>query len=186
MRDILRMVVVLSVIAAASGLTLSAIHRLTRGPIEYQTIKFVKEPAVKKVLTGYENDPILDRKRIVVGADERGRPREVMVFPAKRAGETFAVAVEGKGKGFHGLIGVMVGISREGKLLDIGITSHSETPGVGSRVAEASFTDQFKGLTAGGELAIDGISGATYSSRGVVAAVEQAVGYVNKFREEIF
>ena len=186
MRDILRMVVVLTVIAAASGLTLSAIHRLTRGPIEYQTIKFVKEPAVKKVLTGYENDPILDRKKIVVGVDEKGKPLEVIIFPAKKAGETFAVALEGRARGFGGTLGVMVGISREGTLLDIGITSHAETPGVGSRVAEASFTEQFRGLTAGGQLTIDGISGATYSSRGVVAAVEQAVGYVTKFREEIF
>ena len=80
----------------------------------------------------------------------------------------------------------MVGVSREGELLDIGITSHTETPGVGSRVREASFTDQFKGLSAKKEIKVDGISGATYSSKGVMAAVEQAVGYVNEFREEIF
>jgi electron transport complex protein RnfG len=186
MRDIIRMVVVLTSIAAASGITLSAIHRVTKGPIDYQTIKFVKEPAVKKVLTGYENDPIADREQIVVGTDDRGRPVTLTVFPAKKAGETFAVAVEGSGKGYHGEIGVMVGVNREGKIMDIAITSHSETPGVGSRVTEASFTDQFRGLEAEGELEVDGISGATYSSRGVVAAVEQAAGSVEQFREEIF
>ncbi len=185
-RDILRMVVVLTLIAVASGLTLSVIHRVTKGPIEYQTIKFVKEPAVKKVLTGYDNDPIADRKKIVVGVDERGGSIELLIFPAKRGTETFAVALEGKGKGFGGLIGVMVGVSREGELLDIGITSHTETPGVGSRVRETSFTDQFKGLSTKKDIKVDGISGATYSSRGVMAAVEQAVGYVNEFREEIF
>lgn len=186
MRDIVRMVVVLTLIGALSGLTLSAIHRLTRAPIEYQTIKFVKEPAVKKVLTGYENDPIADRRKIVVGVDERGGPLEVIIFPAKKAGVTFAVALEGRGKGFGGLIGVMVGVSRDGALLDIGITAHSETPGVGSKVAEASFTDRFKGLPLNKGLTVDAISGATYSSRGVVAAVEQAVGYVSKFSKEIF
>jgi len=41
--------------------------------------------------------------------------------------------LEGHGKGFNGLIGVMVGVGKAEKLLDIGITSHSETPGVGSR-----------------------------------------------------
>lgn len=186
MRDIVKMIVVLSLIAAASGLSLSLIHRATKGPIEYQTIKFVKEPAVKKVLTGYENDPIADRKRIVVGLDEKGRPRELIIFPAKKGAETFAVALEGKGKGFHGLIGVMVGVSRDGQLIDIGITAHSETPGVGSKVADVSFTNQFKGLPIDKEPTVDAISGATYSSRGVVAAVSQAVGYVKKFRKEIF
>lgn len=178
--------VVLALIGAGSGLALSLIYRVTKGPIEYQTIKFVKEPAVKKVLTGYDNDPIMDRKKIVVGEDERGRPIELVVFPAKKTGQVFAVAIEGKGKGFGGLIGVMVGINKDGKLLDIGITGHSETPGIGTKVAEASFTDKFKGLTIKEEPKVDSISGATYSSKGVVAAVNQAIGYANKFGKEIF
>jgi electron transport complex protein RnfG len=185
-RAIIRMVVVLTLICAVSGLTLSAIYRLTKAPIDYQTIKFVKEPAVKKVLTGYDNDPILDRKVIVIGTDERGKPLELTIFPAKKQGETFAVAIEGKGKGFHGTIGVMVGVSREGKLTDIGITSHSETPGIGSRITETTFTNQFQGIPATGEPKVDGISGATYSSKGVMRAVGEALGYVKKFREEMF
>jgi electron transport complex protein RnfG len=186
MREIVKMMVVLTLIGAASGFILSVIYRVTKTPIEYQTIKFVKEPAVKKVLTGYDNDPILDRKKLVVGTDARGAPVELIVFPATRSGETFAVAVEGRGKGFHGLIGVMVGVSKDGTILDIGITSHSETPGIGSRVTEPSYTDTFKGLTAKPGLTVDGISGATYSSKGVVAAVNEAVSYINEFREEIF
>ena len=186
MRDILKMITVLTLICAASGIALSVIYGVTKAPIEYQTIKFIKEPAVKKVLTGYDNDPILDRKKITIGEDERGRPIELIIFPAKKAGKTFAVALEGKGKGFAGLIGVMVGVSKDGKLLDIGITSHSETPGIGSRVAEASFTEKFKGLKAEAGVKIDSISGATYSSKGVIAAVNQAIGYVNNFSKEIF
>ena len=186
MRDIVKMIIVLVLIGAGSGLSLSLVYRVTKEPIDYQTIKFVKEPAVKKVLTGYDNDPIMDRKRIVVGQDERGKPIEVVVFPAKKTGQTFAVALEGKGKGFGGLIGVMVGVSKEGTLLDIGITSHSETPGIGTRVTEASFTDRFKSLKAEKELKVDGVSGATYSSKGVMAAVSQAIEYVHTFNKEIF
>jgi len=185
-REIAKMVVVLTLIGAASGLALYFIHRGTKERIDYQTIKFVKEPAVKKVLTGYDNDPILDRKKIVVGTDERANPIEIIIFPAKREGQTFAVALEGRGKGFGGTIGVMVGIGKDGKVLDIGITSHSETPGVGSRVAEPSFTEQFQELSITGAVEVDSISGATYSSKGVMSAVEEAIAYVNEFREEIF
>jgi len=160
-RDIIKMIIVLTIITAASGLILSLVYEGTKAPIEYQTIKFVKEPAVKKVLTGYDNDPIADRKKLTIGEDERGKPIELIIFPAKKAGNTFAVALEGKGKGFHGPIGVMVGVSKQGKLLDIGITSHSETPGVGSRVTNPSFTNRFKGLPARPGVTVDGISGAT-------------------------
>jgi electron transport complex protein RnfG len=181
-----KMVVVLTLIGAVAGVTLAAVHRLTAEPIAYQTIKFVKEPAVKKVLSGYDNDPIMDRETIPVGTDARGNPVELTVFPAKKAGHTFAVAVEGTGKGFHGPIGVMVGISKEGKILDIAITSQSETPGIGSRVTEPSYTDRYRGLPATKGVSVDALSGATYSSKGVVAAVNQAVGFVSKYREEIF
>lgn len=186
MRDILKMIIVLTIIGAVSGLALSLVYEGTKAPIEYQTIKFVKEPAVKKVLTGYDNDPIADRKKILIGEDERGKPIELIIFPAKKAGATFAVALEGKGKGFGGLIGVMVGVSKEGTVLDIGITSHSETPGIGSKVSETSFTEKFKGLKTDREVNVDGISGATYSSKGVMSAVTQALGYVTTFNKEIF
>ena len=186
MRAIIRMIVVLTLISAASGLTLSAIYGLTKAPIEYQTIKFVKEPAVKKVLTGYDNDPILDRTTITVGTDEQGKPIELVVFPAKKSGETFAVAIEGQGRGFHGTIGVMVGVSKDGEITDIGITSHSETPGIGSRVTEEAFTSRFKGRPITGEIQVDGISGATYSSKGVMSAVNEVLGYVTKFKQELF
>jgi electron transport complex protein RnfG len=185
-RDFVKMIVVLTLISAASGLALSIVYKWTKVSIEYQIIKFVKEPAVKKVLTGYDNDPLLDRKTVVVGTDERGNPIELVIFPAKKDGETFAVAFEGKGKGLYSIIGVMVGISKDGTLLDIGITSHLETPGIGTRVEEASFTDQFKGLSTKKAFKVDSISGATYSSKGVMSAVIQAIGYVNKFKEEIF
>ena len=186
MRDILKMIIVLTIIGAVSGMALSLVYEGTKAPIEYQTIKFVKEPAVKKVLTGYDNDPIADRKKIRIGEDERGKPIELIIFPAKKAGATFAVALEGKGKGFGGLIGVMVGVSKEGTVLDIGITSHSETPGIGARVSETFFTERFKGLATSQEIKVDGISGATYSSKGVMAAVTQALEYVTTFSKEIF
>ena len=82
MRAIIRMIVVLTLIGAASGLTLSAIYGVTKAPIEYQTIKFVKEPAVKKVLTGYDNDPILDRTTSSMGFPCSSAPT-VMVVRSK-------------------------------------------------------------------------------------------------------
>ena len=50
----------------------------------------------------------------------------------------------------------MVGVSKGGDLLDIGITSHSETPGIGAKVSETFFTERFKGLATNQEIKVDG------------------------------
>jgi len=98
-RDILKMIIVLTIIGAVSGLALSLVYEGTKAPIEYQTIKFVKEPAVKKVLTGYDNDPIADRKKIRIGEDERGTPIELIIFPDKKGRSDLCGRPRGKRKG---------------------------------------------------------------------------------------
>lgn len=179
------MVVTLSVICLASGLSLALVHQVTREPIEYQKIKFVMEPSVKAVLTDYENDPIKDRFKVLVGQDERGREVFKTVFPARKDGRITAVALGGSGKGYHGKIGVMVGITPAGELTGVSIMSHTETPGIGSRITEAKFTDQFQGLSVGEPLEVEGVSGASYSTKGVLAAVKEAMTFYQEHKEKL-
>jgi len=81
------------------------------------------------------------------------------------------------GKGYGGDISILVGLEDETTVKGIKIISQSETPGLGSRIAESSFTDRFIGLDIkdvalrqeGGQ--IDAITGSTISSRAVVDAV---------------
>ena len=81
------------------------------------------------------------------------------------------------GKGYGGDISILVGLEDETTVKGITIISHSETPGLGSRIAESSFTDRFAGLNIadvalrqeGGQ--IDAITGSTISSRAVIDAV---------------
>jgi electron transport complex protein RnfG len=188
-KDIIKMIVVLTLICAASGLILSAVYDVTKGPIEYARLKNVKEPAVKAVLKGYDNDPIKDRIEIPVGKDKKGKPVKLVVFPAKKGGKTFAVAFEGTGSGYGGKIGVMVGINVEKKdITGISIVAHSETPGLGARIVEPQFTDSFKGKSLAKELSkdqINALSGATFSTKGTVAAVNQARGLLEKYRDQM-
>ena len=60
------MIVVLTVIATVMGMTLSYVESITREPIEYSKLKFVKGPAVLSVLTDYDNDPIKDYKKDLI------------------------------------------------------------------------------------------------------------------------
>jgi electron transport complex protein RnfG len=192
LRDLIKMVVVLLVICTTSGVVLSYVNEATKAPREYQYIKFVQEPSIKAVLSDYDNDPVKERIKVVVGEDEEGNPIEMVVFPAKKGGETQAIAYSAAAKGYHDLIEVMVGVDPEGKLTGISIMTHTETPGLGARIVEPEFTDQFAGLdldttklsAEGGK--VDTLSGATSSTVGVIAAVSAALEQFPQIKKETF
>ncbi len=81
------------------------------------------------------------------------------------------------GKGYGGDIDILVGLEDETTIKGITIISQSETPGMGSRIAESAFTSTFAGLNISDVVLkkddgqVDGITGATISSRAVVDAV---------------
>ena len=112
------------------------------------------------------------------------------MFPALRDGKLVGVALEEQGKGYGGEIGVMVGFNvASDTLAGIGITTLKETPGLGMRVTEQAFSGQFAGRApCGARLpggSIDGVSGATISSGGVVTAVNKAVQVYSRLKPEI-
>jgi electron transport complex protein RnfG len=174
MREMLKLLVVIAVFSAVSGGLLAAIQSGTKDRIEYQQLKFVKGPTIKLIMEGCSNDPLVDRFKLPDGKEERS------FFVGVFDGKANIVALESFGKGFGGDIGVIVAVNVENdEIFGIGVTTHSETPGVGSRAkTEPSFSGQFKGRPIkdpfqvkadGGQ--IDAVSGATVSSRGVCGAV---------------
>ena len=185
MADILRMIVVLSALCGLSGFALSYLKMVTAPVIEEQVLTYVQGPAIAGVFTDIDNQPIADRKAFET---EKGR---VLVFPAMRDGKLVGVALEAKGKGYGGDVGVMVGFNvANDTLAGIGTTTLKETPGLGMRIAEPGFTGQFRGIAApvglksqGGS--IDGISGATISSSGAVTAVNLAAEAYKALKPEI-
>lgn len=186
MKSIIKMVSVLSVLCAVAGFVLSYLKMSTVVPIENQLLTYVQGPAILNVFKDVENSPIKDRKSFAAGDG-----KNINVFPAIKDGKLFGVAIEGFGQGYGGDIGVMVGFNvTDDTLVTIDITTHKETPGLGSRVAEEGFTKQFKGKpytvalkSQGGE--IDAISGATVSSTGTVLAVNNAGEQYKALKEEI-
>lgn len=192
MRNLIKMVVVLLVICTTSGVVLSYVNEATKAPREYSYIKFVQEPSIKAVLSDYDNDPVKERIKLVLGEDEEGKPIEIVVFPAKKGDETQAIAYSAAAKGYHDLIEVMVGVGPEGKLTGISIMTHTETPGLGARIVEPEFTDQFAGLdldttnlaAEGGK--VDTLSGATFSTVGVITAVGAALEQFPQIKKETF
>ncbi|MFO7785143.1 MAG: RnfABCDGE type electron transport complex subunit G [Thermodesulfobacteriota bacterium] len=194
MRELLRMVIVLTVICGFSGLVLSFTNQATSEQRENQLLTYVQGPSIQAALAGreYDNDPIQDRLSVDLGKDEKGDPVEITVFPARKNGEMVGLAYASSGMGYGGEIGVMVAFDEDGKVAGIGIMTHSETPGLGARVEEPGFTDQFRGLETkdgvklsqdGGK--INGISGASLSSKAVASAVDKAAARFSRVKEEV-
>ena len=188
MREIIKMIVVLTVLSAFSGGLLAAIRGGTMEKIEYQQLVFVKGPAIRAILDGCSNDPIVDRFKIKDGDIERS------FFVGVFDGKANTVAFEGFGKGFGGDIGLMVGVNiDDDKIVDMGVTTHSETPGIGSKAkTDPTLSNQFKGLALvksfkvkpdGGE--IDAMSGATVTSRGVCVGVTEAGNIYKRLKPQI-
>ena len=187
MKEIIKMLVVLTGITGVCGFFLAGVRDFTKDQIQEQELTYVKGPAVKKVLEGCDNDPIKDRIEVVVEGET------INVFIGKKDGKPWAVAYETSSAGFGGDIGVMMGVGLEdGALTDIGITTHKETPGLGSRVTEDAFSAGFKGkpldssfkVTGDGGI-IDAISGATVSSKGVCAAVTRGAGLFGNIKTDV-
>ena len=188
MREMIRLLVVVAVFSAVSGGLLAAIQSGTRDRIEYQQLKFVKGPTIQQILEGSSNDPLVDRFKLPDGKEERS------FFVGVFDGKANIVALEAFGKGFGGDIGVIVAVNVENdEIVGIGVTTHSETPGVGSRAkTDPSLSEQFKGLPIkepfkvkadGGQ--IDAISGATVSSRGVCGAVVDSAEIYMRLKKDI-
>ncbi len=187
MREIINMVLVLTVLSSFSGGILASVRNSTLVAIENQQLKYQKAPAIKKILASAENDPLVDRFKVKDG------DKEVSVFVGKIDGKYKAVTFEGFGSGFGGDIGVMVGVDiSNDKLIGIGVTTHTETPGIGSRAQTdpgfpAQFADlefgEFKVKGDGGK--IDALSGATITSRGVCTAVSEAKKMYSRIKPEI-
>lgn len=188
MREMLKLLLAVAIFSSFSGGLLAAVRNGTQERIELQKLTFVKGPTLKEILDGCSNDPLVDRFKIKDGDVERE------FYVGEFDGQRNIVAFESFGKGYGGDIGVIVAINIENdEIYGIGVTTHSETPGLGSRAkTERGFSAQFEGLSLkdsfkvkadGGE--IDAISGATLSSRGVCAAVNDITAIYGRLKTSI-
>ena len=92
----------------------------------------------------------------------------------------FEITADGYSKGgLH----LLIGFDENGAVCGISILTIGETPGLGTKVQDSAYLDRFKGITSP-DFQVDGITGATYSSKGMNNAVETAVNAYSKLKEE--
>ena len=109
-----------------------------------------------------------------------------VLYRVKAEGTAIGYCVEVKGTGFGGDMAITVGYQQDLTVCGVGIVSHSETPGLGSKVNEAEFLAQYVGLFGNVCLGsdVDAISGATISSRAVTEGVNRASAVLGEYLDE--
>ncbi len=81
---------------------------------------------------------------------------------------------------------LLIGINSNGAVEGIHFLSIGETPGLGTKVQEKSFTDKLKGFNKDTNPdKIDNVTSATYSSKGMKTACQKAVKLYSEHKEEI-
>lgn len=96
------------------------------------------------------------------------------------------IAFTGEASGYHGPIYFYLVVDSEGVIEYIQVLNHREDPGLGALITKDNFLNQFLGLDADGGMSfgvdIQGITGATVSSRALMRGVNDAVSkFMNAF-----
>ncbi len=185
MKDILRLSLTLMVIAAVAAGVLAMVSQKTAGPIA-RSLREERMRAVKNVLPEFDNVPDQD----TVSVDSR------IFYRARRDGRIVGTAFSViSHQGYGGDIQLMVGVDTSGVVRGVEVLKHLETPGLGAKIANQDFREQFKSKSLdnpatwkvkkdGG--AFEAITGATISSRAVVEAIASGLEIFRNHRRKIF
>ncbi len=185
MKDIIKLLVALTLIAAIAGLILSVVEKATREPIAAQR-KAQMVKALSAVLPDFDNSPDADSVVLENGVDKKGNPVLITFYRARKNNELVGTAFKMIApEGYSGNIEIMIGVKPDQSINAIEILTHAETPGLGSKIAEGWFKEMFQGKSLenadwrvkkdGGEF--DQISGATISPRAVVGALKAGLEF---------
>ena len=193
MKEIARLVIVLTIICAVAAASLSAVYTMTKDPIA-KAAREEKLSAMRQITPGFDNEPDIETVSLPNGKDDKGNDMTRTYYIARKGDEVIGVLFESSSAaGYGGTITVIVGVTPEGEVTGVVVLSHAETPGLGTKITIPEWLAKFTGRTLentkwavtkdGGD--IDYTSGATISPRAVVAAVKEGLDAFSQHRDEI-
>jgi len=164
------MLLSLTFISMGMSAALGYVYMLTKDPIK-KTAEMAETNAIKEVVPAFDNTP------------EAKEMDGLVFYEATKEGNPVGYAIKTyTEKSFSGRFDLMVGLLPDGTINQIFVLEQKETPGLGTKIKDPKFKDQFlkknpaswKMLVKkdGGE--VDAISAATISSRAFCDAVQKA------------
>ena len=174
MGDIIKLAVRLFVFSLVAAIGLAVTNQVTKGPIAEQEMA-AQKAALNKVLPGMSYTDITE----TLALEEDSHIDQV--FEGKEeSGEVGGYAFVADPQGYGGPIPITIGVSTEGYVTQTYVGALQETAGLGSKVGEEAFMDQFIAIAADADTLhedVDTIGGATISSTAFLDAVEDILTY---------
>lgn len=110
------------------------------------------------------------------------------VYLAEKDGKIIGILISTNPLGYGGRIGLLLGYDLEGNIVNLTIDAKTQTAGLGTKVADKDFTQQFSGFNARDNVTtsindgfeVDIISGATISSNAVIKGINAANAAVSQ------
>lgn len=156
----------LFLICMVIALGLSALNYVT-APVIAQFTQRAKIEAMEAVLPGCDMEQVNDA-----------------VYVGKKDGQVHGYVVNiTTQEGYGGAIEMMIGFDKNSNITGLEFISMSETPGLGARAKEDSFTAQFIGQPARDFSEIEALTGATVTSKAVNGAIAAAAQMVKEVAE---
>lgn len=169
MTSIRQMIITLFVVAVTCAVILSFVYAFTE-PRIVETQAQLTLSGLEEVIEAYEYREVIP---------------DTLWQAVDSSGDNVGIVFRVFPQGYAGPIPITVGIDNDGIITGIRVASAAEglaeTPGLGAKITQPGFTDQFRGKTVadvaleqdGGS--IDAITAATISSRAVAAGVKQGI-----------
>jgi RnfABCDGE-type electron transport complex G subunit len=173
-----KMIIVLTIVMVVAGLVLASSYAVFEPQIE----KNQKQALQASLEALFQGSGKLTFTKLDTGATD--------IYAGKTANGTLAgYAVRVTGSGYGGEIQMLVGVSPDLKTIaGFQVVDNVETPGLGSRITEDWFRNQFKGLDPSKTITyiknakpdaqknqIEAISGSTISTRAVTTALSETL-----------
>jgi len=179
-KEIINITARLIIFYVIGGFLLVSIYALTKPVID-------RNDAQKKIIVLKGMIPGAEKVETLSQWDICDRKADIFKV-SDNAGALLGYVVESYGKGYSGFIHTMVAVDPSQKITNITVLGHTETPGLGDVIEKPDFQKQFFGkslnnmvlVKAGGTDNIQAVSGATFSSRGVLNAQADALDHLSK------
>jgi electron transport complex protein RnfG len=176
----IKMLLIMTLFACISGGVLSLVYLFSAPLIEANMLEEEKR-SIFNVVPG-------------IDSYEEKSAGELKYFECKDAsGKVVGYALPAQGNGYQGVIKLMVGLTTDlSEITGISVLEQVETPGLGGRIGETVFQEQFRGVKTEPAVGyvknqapdkdtdIQAVTGATISSRSVVTIVNRNI---SKFRD---
>ena len=192
MKELFKLTVVLTIICSLAATALALVYTITKEPIAHQQ-RLKKLKAIKAVQPDYDNEPDQDFIDLKTDESAEGDGGLTRFYITKKGDTPTGVVFMASAVGYGGLIDLMVGVNPEGTITGVQVLRHTETPGLGAKITEDTFIQQFPERNLqntnwalkkeGGD--IDQISGATISPQAVVKALNQGLTFFSDNQDKI-